>query len=152
MIVPDVNLLLYAYDASSRYHPASRDWWEKTLNGDERVGLPWHTILGFVRLTTNPRISDFPLSPEAAIQAVRTWLSHPRVEILQPGDRHAEILFGLIAAAGVAGNLTSDAHLAAIAIEHRAELVSTDRDFARFRGLRWSNPIERSVTGPRPIR
>lgn len=141
MIVPDINLLLYAYDDRSRYHSAAREWWEETLTGARRVGLTWHTILGFVRLSTNPRLFDVPVAPTDAIRAVRSWLDQPGVEILSPGERHADIVFGLIEEAGVAGNLTPDAHLAAIAIEHQAELASNDRDFGRFRGLRWFNPL-----------
>lgn len=141
MIVPDINLLLYAYDARSRYHAASRDWWEETLAGDRRVGLTWHTMLGFIRMATSPRLFEVPMTPKDAIRAVRTWLDQPGAEILSPGERHSDIVFGLIEEAGVAGSLTSDAHLAAIAIEHQAELASNDRDFGRFRGLRWFNPL-----------
>lgn len=141
MIVPDINLLLYAYDRTSKSHVASREWWEETLAGGLRVGLTWHTILGFIRMATNPRVFEFPVAPTDAIRVVRSWLDQPGVEILSPGERHGDIVFHLIEQAGVAGNLTSDAHLAAIAIEHQAELASNDRDFGRFRGLRWFNPL-----------
>ena len=141
MIVPDVNLLLYAYDDQSRYHAAASAWWQATLTGGRHVGLTWHTMLGFVRMTTNPRIYDAPMTPVNAIRHVRLWLDQPGAEILSPGERHADIVFGLIEDAGVAGNLTPDAHLAAIAIEYQAELASNDRDFGRFRGLRWFNPL-----------
>jgi toxin-antitoxin system PIN domain toxin len=141
VIVPDINLLLYAYDDRSRYHSVARDWWQETLSGGRRVGLTWHTMLGFIRLTTNPRLFDFPMSAADAIQVVRSWLDQPAVEILSPGERHGDIVFGLIEEAGAAGNLTSDAHLAAIAIEHQAELASADRDFGRFEGLRCFNPL-----------
>ena len=141
MIVPDINLLLYAYDERSRYHSASREWWEETLAGGRRVGLTWHTMLGFIRMATNPRLFEVPVTPADAIRVVRSWLDQPGVEILSPGERHGDIVFQLIEEAGVAGNLTSDAHLAAIAIEYQAELASNDRDFGRFRGLRWFNPL-----------
>jgi uncharacterized protein len=141
VIVPDVNLLLYAYDAKSRYHATARAWWEETLGGGRRVGLTWHTMLGFIRMATNPRLFDAPMTAGNAIRNVRLWLDQPGVEILSPGERHADIVFGLIEDAGVAGNLTPDAHLAAIAIEYQGELASNDRDFDRFPGLRWFNPL-----------
>jgi toxin-antitoxin system PIN domain toxin len=98
-------------------------------------------MLGFIRMATSPRLFEVPMTPKDAIRAVRTWLDQPGSEILSPGERHSDIVFGLIEEAGVAGSLTSDAHLAAIAIEHQAELASNDRDFGRFRGLRWFNPL-----------
>jgi len=98
-------------------------------------------MLGFVRMATNPRVYETPMTPKDAIRNVRLWLDQPGVEILSPGERHADIVFGLIEEVGVAGNLTPDAHLAAIAIEYQAELASNDRDFGRFCGLRWFNPL-----------
>ena len=141
MIVPDINLLVHAYNSESRVHAAARAWWESLLNGTGPVGLSWVTILGFIRVATHRQILARPLPPEAACARVRAWLSCPYVSILHPGERHAEILFGLLDALGTAGNLTTDAHLAALAIEHQAELHSTDADFTRFAGLRWTNPI-----------
>ena len=141
MIVPDVNLLLYAHDSQSRRHDAAREWWETLMNGAGSVGLPWVAILGFIRIATHPRILDNPLDPAGACRRVRSWLVRPQAVLIHPGDRHADILFGLLEAAGVAGNLTTDAHLAALAVEHRAELHSTDADMARFPGLRWINPL-----------
>jgi len=141
MIVPDVNILLYAYDTDAPQHPVAREWWERTLPGLRPVGLPWVTILGFIRISTHRKILDNPLRPEDSIRAVRAWLDHPSVQILTPGEHHAEILFGLLTHVGTAGDLTTDAHLAALAIEYQAELVSTDADFARFPGLRWFNPL-----------
>ena len=105
------------------------------------MGLPWVTILGFIRITTHRGILRSPIFPADAIGIVRSWLRVPRVQILTPGEAHAEILFGLLEKVGSAGNLTTDAHLAALAIEYQAELASTDADFARFPGLRWFNPI-----------
>jgi hypothetical protein len=142
VLVPDVNVLLYAYNIESSRHAAMKNWWERTLSGPRPVGLAWHTILGFIRISTNPRFAASPWTPAEAVREVRGWLNVPVAEILTPGDRHAEILFGLLEEIGVAGNLTSDAHLAALAIEYQAELVSTDSDFSRFRGLRWFNPAE----------
>ena len=141
MILPDVNLLLHAYNSESSVHAAARAWWEELLTGTGPVGLSWATILGFIRVTTHRRVFNSPLSVAEACAHVRAWLAQPYVVILDPSSRHAEILFGLLASLGTAGNLTTDAHLAALAIEHQAELHSTDADFARFPGLRWSNPL-----------
>ena len=141
MIVPDINLLLHAHDSQSVRHEAAREWWETLMNGTDSVGLPWVAMLGFVRIATNPRILDNPLGVGSACGRVRTWLGRPQTVIVHPGDRHADILFALLEAVGSAGNLTTDAHLAALAMEHQAELHSTDADMARFPGLRWTNPL-----------
>ncbi len=141
MIVPDVNLLLHAHDSQFRRHAAAREWWETHLNGPGSVGLSWVAILGFIRIATNPRILDNPLDVNSACARVRSWLERPQTVLIHPGDRHADILFSLLEAVGSAGNLTTDVHLAALAIEHRAELHSTDADMARFSGLRWVNPL-----------
>ena len=141
MIVPDVNLLVYAHDSQSRHHAAARRWWESLMNGAGSVGLPWATILGFIRIATNPRILENPLDVSSACARVRSWLHRQQTLLIHPGDRHAAILFDLLEAAGTAGNLTTDAHLAALAIEHQAELHSTDLDMARFPGLKWTNPL-----------
>ena len=141
MIVPDVNLLLHAHDSQSRRHEAARTWWEALMNGSGTVGLPWVAILGFIRIATHPKILDNPLDAGGACSRVRSWLARPQTALVHPGDRHADILFDLLESAGSAGNLTTDAHLAALAIEHQAELHSTDADMARFPGLRWVNPI-----------
>ncbi len=141
MILPDVNLLVHAYNLESPVHSSARSWWEGLLNGTRPVGLAWAAMLGFVRITTHRHILTNPLPVRAACARVRTWLAGPYVSVLHPGDRHAEILFGLLDSLGTAGNLTTDAHLAALAIEHQAELHSTDRDFDRFPGLRWTNPL-----------
>jgi len=140
MIVPDVNLLIHAYNTDSRMHPAARAWWEALLNGTQPVGLPWVAVLGFIRLTTHRQILARPIPVSVACAHVRAWLARPCVAILHPGNRHADVLFALLEHLGSAGNLTTDAHLAALCIEHQAELHSTDADFARFPGLRWKNP------------
>lgn len=140
MILPDVSILVHAYNHQSRQNRVVRAWWEETLTLPRPVGLPWVTILGFVRITTRRGLSKNPLSPTDAINLVRSWLNVPGVQILTPGEMHAEIFFRLIEHVGTAGDLTTDAHLAALAIEYQAELVSTDTDFARFPGLRWFNP------------
>ena len=141
MILPDVNLLVHAYNAESPVHAAARGWWEGLMNGSHPVGLAWVGLLGFIRITTHRQILENPMPVSTACAHARAWLARPYVSILHPGDRHAEILFGLLESLGTAGNLTTDAHLAALAIEHQAELHSTDADFRRFAGVRWANPL-----------
>ncbi len=141
MILPDVNLLVYAYNRHAPHHAAAREWWEELLNGPRPVGIPWAVVCGFVRLMTHPVVLDPPLEPGRALHHVRSWFDRPLVEVLEPGPGHLEILERLLGAAGVAANLTTDAHLAAIAIEHHCELHSSDTDFARFPGLRFRNPL-----------
>ncbi len=141
MIVPDVNLLVYAYDAHAPENPAAHDWLMGLMNGAASVGLAWIAVLGFVRVSTNPRICKRPLDLRDATSHVQSWLDLPHTVLIHPGERHAELLFSLLAAAGTAGNLTTDAHLAALAIEYQAELHSTDSDMARFPGLNWVNPL-----------
>lgn len=143
MIVPDVNVLVFAYNQGALHHKTCRAWWEETLTQPRPVGLPWVTILGFVRVMTHRRILKTPMYPNDAISRVRAWLTLPGVQILTPGEFHAEIFFRLIEQVGTAGDLTTDAHLAALAIEYRGELASTNTDFARFPGLRWFNPVAR---------
>jgi toxin-antitoxin system PIN domain toxin len=141
LIIPDLNLLVHAYNSGSRVHAAARAWWEDLLNGTRPVGLAWVAILGFIRISTHRQILTRPLPVGQACDRARAWLSRPYVTILHPSERHAEILFGLLEAVGSGANLTTDAHLAALAIDHQAELHSTDADFRRFSGLRWVNPL-----------
>lgn len=142
MKVPDLNLLLYAVDRGSPHHKAAADWWNATMSGPETVGLAWSVMLGFVRLTTNPRAFRLTLEPEVALDYVDRWLAHPITTVVDPTNRHPRVLRDLLGRSGTGGNLVADAHLAALAIEHGAELCSADRDFGRFSGLRWSNPLE----------
>ena len=141
MIVPDVNLLLYAVDTSSPQHGRARSWLEETLSGTETVAFGWSVILSFVRLVTNPRVYSAPLDARSAIGIVSGWLGQPNAIIVDPTGRHLALLDDLLEPFGTAGNLTMDAHLAALAIEHGAELHSADSDFSRFAGLSWSNPL-----------
>lgn len=141
MILADVNLLIHACDSRSPVHGAARDWWESTLNGPRPVALSWVTIIGYIRMVTNRRIMQAPIGVAEAIADARSWLENPRVQILEPGDRHAEIMFAFLEELGTGGNLTTDAHLAALAVEYQAELASTDTDFGRFPGVRWFNPL-----------
>ena len=142
MILPDVNLLVHAYNSQSRVHDKAVAWWEELLNGTQAVGLAWVALLGFIRITTHRQILARPLPATTACRVVQSWLTRPYVSILHPGDRHAAILFDLLGALGTGGNLTTDAHLAALAVEHQCELHSTDADFHRFSGLRWRNPLD----------
>jgi len=139
--VIDLNLLLYAVNRDSPRHSDAKTWLEEAMSGEERIALTWTVLLGFIRLTTSPRILEHPLSVDDALHTVEAWLAQPSVSPLEPGDSHWSILRDLLLEAGAAGNLTTDAHLAALAIEHGAELCSTDTDFARFKRLRWTNPL-----------
>lgn len=141
MILPDINLLIYAYNSDAPHHAAAKAWWEDLLSSDEPVGLPWVTTLGFIRLMTHRAVLMTPLAAERAIAHVRSWHMRSNVSVLEPGPRHLELLDRTLQALGTAGRLTTDAHLAALAIEHQCELCSNDIDFARFPGLRWSNPL-----------
>lgn len=141
MILVDANLLIYAYRADSPEHAASRLWLENTLGGSEFVRFAWLTLWAFLRISTHPRIFENPLSFDAAQAAVSSWLAQPVVGIAEPGERHGEILQKLVRDGQATGPLLMDAALAAIAIEHGATLCTTDRDFARFPGLEWRNPL-----------
>jgi toxin-antitoxin system PIN domain toxin len=142
VIIPDVNLLLYAYDSSSASHERARLWWERTLSGREPVSVAWVTLLGFIRIGTHSRVFARPMSVAEALAHVDSWLMQPVVEVIQPGPRHWTILSELLKQARVAANLTTDAHLAALALEYGATLCSSDSDFRRFAGLRLENPLE----------
>jgi uncharacterized protein len=153
MIVVDVNLLIFASNEDSPHHDRARAWWQRTLSGDEAIGLPWSVILGFLRITTHRRALTRPLTPEQATEVIDGWFRQSTVRVLEPTSRHWSIVKELLAPLGTAGNLTMDAHLAALAIEHGGRLFSMDDDFDRFEGLRWVNPLapagraqERSLT------
>ncbi len=141
MKLPDVNLLLYALDASAPRHRAARRWLEERLSGTETLAFAWIVLLAFVRLATSPRVFRAPLEPAEAFAIVEGWLAQPCATIVHPTDRHLALLRELLGPLGTAGNLTTDAHLAALAIEHGAELCSSDADFSRFPGLRWTDPL-----------
>jgi uncharacterized protein len=141
VIVVDLNLLIYAINEDALQHERARRWWETALSGGDRVGLAWSVILGFIRLTTNPRVMPRPLASEQALAVIDDWLAHPSVAAVEATTRHWAIVKELLLPLGSAGNLTTDAHLAALAIEHGARLCSTDNDFSRFAGLRWLNPL-----------
>jgi uncharacterized protein len=140
--VLDLNVLLHAINEASPHHGEAKPWLESALSEGESVALPWVVVLGFLRLSTNARVFPRPLSPPQAIEIVDGWLSISNVTTLAPGDGHWSVLRSLIDQSGTAGNLTTDAHLAALSIEHGGVLHSTDTDFARFEGLRWVNLLE----------
>ena len=141
MTLTDVNLLLYAYDTSSPLHERAKTWLEEHLSGAETFAFAWLVLVAFVRLGTSSRVFATPLSADEALDRVEAWLAQPCATVLEPGPRHTAIVRTLLTGAGTAGNLVSDAHLAALAIEHGAELCSADRDFGRFPGLRLANPL-----------
>lgn len=141
MKVLDVNLLLYAVDETSARHEPARRFLESALSGPGTIGLSWAVLLAFVRLCTRSAVFASPLSSEEAFDIVDEWLALPSVVVVQPGARHAAVLRELLAGVGTAGNLVPDAHLAALALEHGAELCSSDADFSRFPGVRWVDPL-----------
>lgn len=142
MIIPDVNLILYAHVDGFAEHARARTWWEGLLNGRTEVGIGAPVLFGYLRLATNRRVFDNPMSAEDALSSVESWLGRRHVRVLQPGPRHLEIAFGLLRRLGTAANLTTDAQLAALAIEHQGEVHSNDADFGRFPQLRWVNPLD----------
>jgi hypothetical protein len=142
MKIIDANILLYLANTRYVHYQKLLSWWEDLLASDERVGLPWIVIVGFLRISTNAAVFPKPLEPETAIEMVDAWLAIDQVRALHVKDEHWELLKTLLAESGTAGNLTNDAHLAAMAVSHGAVLVSCDNDFSRFKGLRWENPIE----------
>jgi toxin-antitoxin system PIN domain toxin len=141
VILVDANLLIYAHVKSLPQHEAALSWLDGRLNESMPVGLPWPSVLAFLRLVTNPRVFERPAPIVDAWRQAQSWLAREPVWIPHPGERHAELLAVLLQSPGAHGNLVPDAHLAALAIEHGLILCSTDGDFARFRGLRWENPL-----------
>lgn len=140
MKVPDANILIYAVHRDATRHDACRQWLETSLGSAEPVGLTWLVLLAFLRVTTNARLFDRPLAVSEAMDFIDELVDQPAATIISPTERHAAILRGLLLPTGGAGNLTSDAHLAALAIEHGATLISCDSDFSRFAGLTWREP------------
>jgi uncharacterized protein len=143
VILVDVNILIYAAITTSSQHEAAKQWFDDQLNGPAPVGLPWMTVLAYLRLVTNARICKPPVPMGTAWQRVSAWFSAVTVWVPEPTERHAEVLGRLLSQPGVHGDLVPDAHLAALAIEHGLTLCSTDGDFARFSGIRWMNPLAR---------
>jgi toxin-antitoxin system PIN domain toxin len=139
--VVDLNVLLYAVNPSFEQHSRVRQWWEDAMSDDEPIGLTWIVVGGFIRISTNPRIFPRPMETHAALAKIQTWLNHPNTQLAQETGNHWKVLRELLEQTGSAGNLTTDAHLASLAICHGAKLVSCDNDFGRFPGLRWVNPL-----------
>jgi uncharacterized protein len=141
MKIVDLNVLLYTVNQNSVHHAAARRWWEKAINGEEPIGLAWIVLLGFLRLSVKSVVFSHPLDADTALRKVDSWLALESTRLVREKDEHWDILRSLLGDSGTAGNLTTDAHLAALAISHGAVLVSFDNDFSRFKGLRWESPI-----------
>jgi toxin-antitoxin system PIN domain toxin len=141
MIIPDANLLIYAYDELCIEHQTSKQWWEETLSGSETVGIPWVVILAFTRIMTHPQVTNDPISSREVQEIVMEWIQQPVVRIIHPGENSLHTFFDLLEEAGMGGNLSTDALIAAHAREHSARIASNDRDLQRFSGVRCFNPL-----------
>jgi toxin-antitoxin system PIN domain toxin len=141
VILVDANILLYAEDSLSPHHLSARFWWDHQLSGTDPVCLCWTVVSAFIRVSTNPRAFERPLSLEQSLARVRSWLDQPCVRIIQPTERHWAVFAQMLTDGQAIANLVTDAHLAALAMEHGCELNTTDGDFARFPTLRWRNPL-----------
>jgi hypothetical protein len=152
MILVDANLLLYAHQPAAKQHEAARAWLESALSGSEFVRFAWTSLWAFIRISTSQRVFERPLSALEAAAAVSSWLEQPAAGFLEPGERHLEIFSRLLLEGQASGPLVMDAALAAIAIEHGATLCTTDRDFARFPGLDWVDPLAERRSRPTTLR
>ncbi len=141
MILPDINLLIYAHNLRAAQHQKALAWWNGCLQGQEGIALPWVVVLGFIRISTHPAIFENPLTVADALSRVEEWLALPHIQLIHPPHSHFQTLGSMLKTLGTAGNLTTDAHLAALAIERGLILHTTDADFSRFPGLKWQNPI-----------
>lgn len=141
MIIPDINLLVYAYDSDAPRHARARQWWEDAVRGTRDIGIAWVVAIGFVRIITSRAVMARPMGAATALRNVRTWLEQPSVRVVQPGPRHLDILGTFVEAGAIASAVVTDAHIAALAVENQAEVHSNDADFGRFPGLRWTNPL-----------
>ncbi len=141
MILVDANILLYAEDSLSEYHDPARAWWDTQLSGSAPVCLCWPVLTAFIRIATNSRLHQRPLTLKEAANRVQSWIDQPCVRLIHPTEEHWEIFQRMLHEGNAMANLVSDAHLAALAIEHNCELCSTDADFTRFPGLNWRNPV-----------
>ena len=141
MILVDANILLYAEDSLQSRHQQARAWWDGQLSGSGVVCLCWTVLSAFIRIGTNPRVFEHPLSLEQALARVQSWLDQPCTRVVRPTERHWTVFRQVLTDGQAVANLVTDAHLAALAIEHGCELASTDSDFARFPKLKWRNPL-----------
>lgn len=144
MILADANLLLYAEDSLSEHHQRAREWWDEQLSGVAPVCLCWPVLKAFLRIGTNVRLHRRPLTVKEACARVQSWFEQPCVRLIQPTEQHWALFQNMLHEGNASGNLVSDAHLAALAVEHNCVLYSTDSDFARFGSLKWENPIHGS--------
>ena len=142
MILVDANILLYAEDQLSPQHRAAHAWWDTQLSGALPVCLCWTVINAFIRIASNSRVFENPLSIAQAVKRVQSWLHQPCVRLIEPTDRHWTVFQQMLTDGQALGNLVTDAHLAALAIQHGCELMSTDADFARFPRVKWTNPLK----------
>ena len=141
MILVDANILLYAENSLHPHNRKARKWWDNQLSGSRSVCLCWTVLSAFIRIGTNPRVFEFPLSLEQAVARVQSWLEQPCARVVPPTDRHWTVFQQMLSDGRAVANLVTDAHLAALAIEHGCRLASTDSDFARFPKLKWINPL-----------
>jgi uncharacterized protein len=141
MIIPDINLLVFAYNELAPHHARAKEWWESLLSHETVVGIPWAVTFGFIRLMTHRQVLENPVPVDACCAAVEQWYARPNVQPVQPGSRHFSLFKAFLSEIRTGGDLVTDAHLAALAVEHSAELHSNDSDFSRFSGLRWTNPL-----------
>lgn len=141
MILVDANILLYAEDSLHPRNREAREWWDDQLSGSSSVCLCWTVLSAFIRIGTNPRVFESPLSLEQAVARVQSWLGQPCARVVRPTDRHWTVFQQMLSEGQAVANLVTDAHLAALAIEHGCRLASTDSDFARFSKLKWMNPL-----------
>ena len=147
MIVPDINLLLYAYDADSPSHPKASAWWQECLSGEEPVGLAVVVVFGFVRIATHARVFEHPMTAAEAAKQVRSWLEQSVTQILEPPRDHVEKALSLVETVGTAGNLVTDAQIAALGMQYDGVLHTADSHFLRFSALRWFNPLTGARSG-----
>lgn len=148
MKLVDANVLIYAVDSTARHHAASTQWLDAALNGSETILMPWVSTLAFTRITTNPRLMPAPLTSQQALEIVQMWLQRPNVVAPEPDAQQTRRLQELLAAVGVGGNLVNDAHLAALAIQWGAAVVTFDSDFGRFPSVTWESPAPAASPGP----
>ena len=141
MIVPDINMLIYAHNPAAPEHGVAQRWWQSLLHGTESVGIPWAVATGFVRVISIPGVMSSSVSPASAADSVADWFGHNHITPINPGDGHMRLFQENLTVAGSGTKLVTDAHIAALAMEHDAELHTNDSDFARFPGLRWQNPL-----------
>ena len=141
MILVDANILLYAEDQLSSRHDAAREWWDAQLSQSSPVCLCWTVLGAFIRIGTNPRVFEHPLSLDQALSRVQSWIDQPCTRIVNPTERHWTVFQNMLREGQAVANLVTDAHLAALAVEHGCELMSTDSDFSRFSGIQWRNPL-----------